>query len=379
MKKYLITSILLTFCFVINAQTVVQMEEYNGVYRIPCTVNGAKMKFIFDTGASNVCLSKSMAEYLLDNDYISKFDLLGIGTSTVADGRIVDHINIMIKDLEIQGTHLYNVTAVVVEGLNAPLLMGQSAIQKLGKIEINGNQLIITNGTTSDNQQQIERLFDEARQAYTNKQYAKAVDIYGQLYAMNELSDYGIYRYAWACWMNQEDKKALDLVNSIKDYSYFEENKIDIYRLIGNINRTLHNYWDAANYYELSSKKIQTEKDEWFENLIDMGDCYYYAESYTKAAESYRLAAMLYALMKGVDMAYLQRDSKNQLKKKEPSYRNDRIDYTLFQLFFCNERSGEWTTEGFLFEATAMARAGNKYARKMCNEAGIDPDSEAWK
>lgn len=84
-------------------------------------------------------------------------------------------------------------------------------------------------------------MFDEARQAYTNKQYAKAVDIYGQLYAMNELSDYGIYRYAWACWMNQEDKKALDLVNSIKDYSYFEENKIDIYRLIGNINRTLHN------------------------------------------------------------------------------------------------------------------------------------------
>lgn len=157
MKKYLIISILLTFCFVINAQTVVQMEEYNGVYRIPCTVNGAKMKFIFDTGASNVCLSKSMAEYLLDNDYISKFDLLGVGTSTVADGRIVDHINIMIKDLEIQGTHLYNVTAVVVEDLNAPLLLGQSVIQKLGKIEINGNQLIITNGTTPDNQQQIER------------------------------------------------------------------------------------------------------------------------------------------------------------------------------------------------------------------------------
>lgn len=379
MKKNIITLILLGLCFVINAQTVVQMEEYNGVYRIPCTVNGAKMKFIFDTGASNVCLSKSMAEYLLDNDYISKSDILGTGTSTVADGRIVDHVKIKIKNLEIQGNHLFNVTAIVVEGQNAPLLMGQSAIQKLGRIEINGNQLIIKNGTTFDNQQAKERLFDEAKQAYSNKQYAKAVDKYGQLYAMNELSDYGIYLYAWACWMNQEDEKALNLVNSINDYSYFEKEKIDIYRLIGHINRSLHKYMDAANYYELSSKKIQTEKEEWFENFIFMGDCYCYAESYTNAAENYRMAAKLYAIMKGVDMAYLQRDSKNRLKKKEPSFRNDRIDYTLYQLFYCNERSGAWTTEGFMLEVTAMARAGNKYAGKICNEAGIDPYSESWR
>ena len=257
--------------------------------------------------------------------------------------------------------------------------MGQSAIQKLGRIEINGNQLIIKNGTTFGNQQAIDRLFDEASQAFSNKLFAKAVEKYSQLYAMNELSDYGVYLYAYACWMNNEDEKALDLVNSINDYSYFEEKKIDIYRLIGNINRTLHKYWDAANYYELSIKKIQTEKEEWFENFIYMGDCYYYAESYTKAAEKYRTAAKLYAIIKGVDMAYLQRDSKNRLKKKEPSYRNDRIDYTLYQLFDCNHRSGAWTTEGFLFEATAMARAGNKYAGRMCNEAGIDPYLDAWR
>lgn len=35
-----------TPCF---SQTVIQMEEYGGVYRIPCKVNGAKMKLIFDT------------------------------------------------------------------------------------------------------------------------------------------------------------------------------------------------------------------------------------------------------------------------------------------------------------------------------------------
>ena len=83
------------------AQTIIQMEEYGGVYRIPCKVNGAKMKLIFDTGADKVCLSLSMAKYLLDNDFLSKNDIKGSGSSTVADGSIVDHIKINIRDIEI--------------------------------------------------------------------------------------------------------------------------------------------------------------------------------------------------------------------------------------------------------------------------------------
>ncbi len=59
-----------------SAQKVIQMENIDGVYRISCSVNGAKMKMIFDTGASRVTLSESMATFLYDNDYISKEDIL---------------------------------------------------------------------------------------------------------------------------------------------------------------------------------------------------------------------------------------------------------------------------------------------------------------
>ena len=104
------------------------MEEYGGVYRIPCTVNGAKMKFIFDTGAASVCLSMQMAEYLLDNEFISIDDLEGTGSSSVADGRIVDHVIVNLKDIEISGLHLYNVKAVIISGQNSSLLLGQSAV-----------------------------------------------------------------------------------------------------------------------------------------------------------------------------------------------------------------------------------------------------------
>ena len=131
-----------------SAQKVIQMENVNGVYRISCSINGAKMKMIFDTGASVVSLSESMANFLYDNDYITKEDILGKGKSTTADGSIHDNFIINIKDIEISGLHLKNVQAVVISSQNAPLLLGQSAIQKLGSITIEGNRLIINDAVS---------------------------------------------------------------------------------------------------------------------------------------------------------------------------------------------------------------------------------------
>ena len=149
MKRILLT-LLVVACSTLSAQVTITMEQESGVYKVPCVVNGAKMKFIFDTGAATVCLSESMAEYLLDNDYISKEDFVGTGTSTVADGRAVSHLKIILKDIEIAGLHLKDVEASIVEGQRAPLLLGQTAIQKLGKVSIDGNQLIIERGIEDD-------------------------------------------------------------------------------------------------------------------------------------------------------------------------------------------------------------------------------------
>lgn len=145
MKKILL-SLLLVVSTTVSAQVTITMEEEGGVYKVPCIVNGAKMKFIFDTGAATVCLSESMAEYLLDNDYISKDDFIGVGTSMVADGRTVNNLKVILKDIEIGGLHLKDVEASVVEGQRAPLLLGQTAIQQLGKYAIKDNLLYIYAG-----------------------------------------------------------------------------------------------------------------------------------------------------------------------------------------------------------------------------------------
>lgn len=149
MKKQLLSFLLVAYT-TLSGQVTITMEKEAGVYKVPCVVNGAKMKFIFDTGAATVCLSESMAEYLLDNDYLSKEDFVGVGTSMVADGRTVNNLQVILKDIEIGGLHLKDVEASIVEGQRAPLLLGQTAIQKLGKVSIEGNKLTIDNGISDD-------------------------------------------------------------------------------------------------------------------------------------------------------------------------------------------------------------------------------------
>ena len=48
MRKLLLTT-LLAICTLLSAQVTITMEQDGGVYKVPCVVNGAKMKFIFDT------------------------------------------------------------------------------------------------------------------------------------------------------------------------------------------------------------------------------------------------------------------------------------------------------------------------------------------
>lgn len=170
-----------------SAQKVIQMEDVNGVYRISCSVNGAKMKMIFDTGASTVSLSETMASFLYDNGYISTEDILGTSKSQTADGSIHDNVVINIKDIEISGLHIKNVQATVISSQNAPLLLGQTAIQKLGKISLDGSKLIINDFDADFSQDDIDEMLELSHDYYINEQYQSVIDI------LLKIIDYGVF------------------------------------------------------------------------------------------------------------------------------------------------------------------------------------------
>ena len=129
------------------------MEKKGGVYFIPCKVNGLSLNFIFDTGASDVSISLSEAIFMLKNGYLLSSDLGETQYYQIANGDVAEGTKIIIRKLEIGNKALYNVSASIVHNASAPLLLGQSALKKLGKysFDYSTNTLIIGETNTKSN------------------------------------------------------------------------------------------------------------------------------------------------------------------------------------------------------------------------------------
>ena len=151
MKTFLF--ILLTACLNIStySQVSIKLDKINGVYEIPCKVNGIPMKFIFDTGASDVTISVTEAKFLLKQGLLEKSDFIENTNYKMANGEIIEGTRINLKTIEIGGKILKNISASVIYKQNAPLLLGQSALSKLGQYTIKGNQFIIDSPINSNN------------------------------------------------------------------------------------------------------------------------------------------------------------------------------------------------------------------------------------
>lgn len=248
MRKFLILSLMfISFC-PIFADTIIQMESYEGVYRIPCLVNGAKMKLIFDTGASSVCLSMSMAQYLYDNDYITDKDIIGTGQSSVADGTIIDNVRINLKEITIGDKKLNNVEAVVMSGQKTPLLLGQTVLKKLGEYTVLGDKLIFKNSHSPVRKvytaNEIKSIYDDAKSLYSNNSYGPALEKFRILYEIGVLPIIGKYYFA-SCYYNIEDYySALRIYLSIKDdiFKNYPKKKSEL------INRIALSYYDIKEY-----------------------------------------------------------------------------------------------------------------------------------
>ena len=158
MKKYM-KKITMTFILVISialssiAQMIIQLEKKNGVYYLPCKVNGMSLEMIFDTGASVVTISLNEAKRMVENGTLDRGDVLSPSYLQTASGDVIVGTYILLKRLEIGNLILKNVKANVVNSLDAPLLLGQSVIGMLGKVSLNlsNNTLeIIPNAGLSD-------------------------------------------------------------------------------------------------------------------------------------------------------------------------------------------------------------------------------------
>lgn len=117
-------------------KTIVSFEHENGILKIPVIINGVELYFIFDTGASLITISNREASFLYKNGKLLEKDLIGRSQFVDANGDISEGTIINLSSVRIGNRELQNVQACVIEGQNAPLLFGQSALQKFGKVSI---------------------------------------------------------------------------------------------------------------------------------------------------------------------------------------------------------------------------------------------------
>lgn len=295
MKNIIFASIvLLLFATSVKSQVRIKMQKEGGVYTTPCSINGLRLRFIFDTGASTVSISLSEANFMLKNGYLDESDLHGSSYSQIANGDIVENTTVILRELEIGGIIIRNVEATIMHELSAPLLLGQSAIQKLGRIQIEDDNLIIFNfnsPSTLDACIKALGMLDKAEQYYFDElynlsaeTYQNAYDLcpddvdcfslrlmgYTYFYSNNYSSSIKFFKKASNCETENESlyyiysslagayRELEDFENAILNYqkalTYAREslNISSCYFWLGYVYSDLKNHYKAVEYYEKS-------------------------------------------------------------------------------------------------------------------------------
>jgi clan AA aspartic protease (TIGR02281 family) len=340
------------------------MENMNGVYRIACSVNGAKMKMIFDTGASKVSLSETMANFLYDNGYISKEDVLGTSKTQTADGSIHDNVVINLKDIEISGLHIKNVQAVVISSQNAPLLLGQSAIQKLGHISLNGNKLIINDYAGDYSEEEVNRIGDLAMKYYDEGNYNASIANWLKILDYTNLSTFGywalINSYYQTGQYDMVEKYAQEWERKCRDEEQAEITA-RIYSAYGTVlSSALNKYREALVIFE---KLVELDKKlglKYGYDLSSIAGAYNFLEEYDKAILYYK---------KAINRLFKEHNTSEEIIKTKGI---DNIDignclfgYALVLLYGKND-----TNSGNYIMSLA-AKCNYEYAIEYCNKNGI--------
>ena len=234
------------------------MEKAGGIYKIPCEVNGLRMKFYFDTGASLVCISLKEAMFMLENGYLSKTDIIGTGKSSIADGSIVENTIINLQEMKIGSKTLHNVKASVSNSLMAPILLGQSALKRLGEYKIQGDYLILTG--TKQTAIDVDAVRDKAYNAYKDEIWLVAESEFEKLELSGFSTSIDLMLYGTCCLQAGKAEKAIRILSETEDVELADSAKLQKYqalssaygRLGDEYNCKLH---DQNAYFIFKNKK----------------------------------------------------------------------------------------------------------------------------
>lgn len=196
-----------------------------------------------------------MANYLIENDFLAKNDIIGFGNSILADGTIKEHVKINLRDVEIEGFHIYDIEANVIKGQNAPLLLGLSAIQAIGKVTIDKDKLIIHSQSNEYTEEMIIELLIKANDYFQTKSFAAAIDCFVTVKNNWGLSGIGLKRLAFCLFLDHRHQQCIETCNEWIIEHESSSNDVDvrdIYDYLAGSFSRIEDYQQALKWYQKS-------------------------------------------------------------------------------------------------------------------------------
>ena len=119
-------------------------ESFDNTIMLPVKINGVGLDMIFDTGASSTCITLAEALYLYGKGLLRESDIGDEELFQTADGSIAVGLKVILSEVVIgDAVKLNNVEAVVVEDLQAPLLLGQSVLKHFKEVSVDREKRVV--------------------------------------------------------------------------------------------------------------------------------------------------------------------------------------------------------------------------------------------
>jgi hypothetical protein len=124
--------------------TEIKLNFEDGIYKVPVKLNDKlEMDFVLDLGAADVSISPDVFLVLYKTGTIKETDFIGTQNYRLADGTTVKSNLFLLKSLEIGNQKIENVRTAISNSTSSPLLLGQSALKKLGSYRIDNVRSVL--------------------------------------------------------------------------------------------------------------------------------------------------------------------------------------------------------------------------------------------
>ena len=120
-------------------EVVVPFVEKDGVKAVKVSINGCPTEFemLIDSGCSSTLISLAEANYLYEKGYLTVDDIIGVTQAVIANGQIVNNMEVILRHVVIDGQIYCNdVRAQVTENAQAPLLLGNEILDRAASYSI---------------------------------------------------------------------------------------------------------------------------------------------------------------------------------------------------------------------------------------------------